>query len=38
MDTGVLVDSAGKDNFFYDETIGFQFIDLNAHDDYIYWA
>jgi hypothetical protein len=36
MDTGVLVDSVGKDNFFYDETIGFQFIDLNAHDDYIY--
>ncbi|MDR2572272.1 MAG: hypothetical protein LBD23_18510 [Oscillospiraceae bacterium] len=36
MDAGVLVDCVGKDNFFYEETIGFQFIDLNAHYDYIY--
>jgi len=36
MEAGVLIDCVGKDNFFYDETIGFQFIDLNAHDDYIY--
>ena len=33
---GVIVDFVGKDNFFYDEIIGFQFIDLNAHDDYEY--
>lgn len=36
IDAGVLVDFVGKDNFFYDETIGFQFIDLCAHDDYEY--
>jgi hypothetical protein len=36
MDAGVIVDFVGKDNFFYHETIGFQFIDLNAHDDYEY--
>ncbi len=35
-DAGVLIDFIGKDNFFYHETIGFQFIDLNAHYDYIY--
>lgn len=33
---GVIVDFAGKDNFFYDEKVGFQFIDLNAHFDYVY--
>ena len=36
MDAGVIVDFAGKDNFFYDEIIGFQFIDLNAHYDHEY--
>jgi len=36
IDAGVIVDFMGKDNFFYHETIGFQFIDLNAHDDYEY--
>ena len=36
IDAGVLIDCWGKDNFFYDETIGFQFIDMNAHDDYEY--
>jgi len=36
IDAGVLIDSVGKDNFFYHETIGFQFIDLNAHEDYEY--
>lgn len=36
VDAGVLVDFAGKDNFFYDKAIGFQFIDLNAHYDYEY--
>jgi hypothetical protein len=36
IDAGVIVDFVGKDNFIYHETIGFQFIDLNAHDDYEY--
>jgi hypothetical protein len=36
IDAGVIIDSAGKDNFFYDEAVGFQFIDLNAHFDYEY--
>ena len=36
MNTGVLIDFMGKDNFFYDENIGFQFIDLNSHSDYVY--
>ena len=36
INTGVIVDFVGKDNFFYDETIGFQFIDMNAHEDYEY--
>jgi hypothetical protein len=35
-DTGVLIDFVGKDNFFYHEKIGFQFIDLNTHYDYVY--
>lgn len=35
-DAGVLIDFIGKDNFFYHEAVGFQFIDLNAHYDYIY--
>ena len=35
-DAGVIVDFAGKDNFFYHKTNGFQFIDLNAHYDYEY--
>ena len=36
IDEGIIVDSVGKDNFFYHEAIGFQFIDLNSHDDYEY--
>ena len=36
MDAGAIVDFVGKDNFFYDETVGFQFIDLNAHYDHEY--
>ena len=36
MDAGVVIDSAGKDNFFYDATIGFQFIDLNELYGFIY--
>ena len=33
MGAGLLIDFVGKDNFFYDEKIGVQFIDLLAHDD-----
>ena len=36
VDARIIVDFIGKDNFFYDETIGFQFIDLHSHDDYVY--
>jgi len=36
ISAGIIVDFMGKDNFFYDENIGFQFIDLNAHYDYEY--
>lgn len=36
INAGVLIDFMGKDNFFYHEAIGFQFIDLNAHFDYVY--
>ena len=36
IDAGVIVDCVGKDNFFYHKVIGFQFVDLNAHDDYEY--
>ena len=32
----VLIDFMGKSNFFYDETAGFQFIDINSHTDYKY--
>ena len=35
-DAGVLIDFMGKDNFFYHETTGFHFIDLNAQYDYAY--
>lgn len=32
----ILVDCNGQSNFFYDERAGFQFIDLDAHNDYRY--
>ena len=32
----ILIDFFGKSNFFYDSEFGFQFIDLNAHNDYKY--
>ena len=35
-DADVIIDFVGKDNFFYDEAVGFQFVDLNAHFDYVY--
>jgi len=36
LDNDVLIDFMGKSNFFYDETAGFQFIDLDSHTDYKY--
>lgn len=36
VEASIIVDFVGKDNFFYDEVVGFQFIDLDAHDDYEY--
>jgi hypothetical protein len=32
----ILIDFQGKSNFFYDETEGFQFIDLDSHTDNYY--
>lgn len=32
----ILIDDFGKSNFFYDTELGFQFIDLDAHNDYRY--
>lgn len=36
FDNDILIDFNGKSNFFYDDTAGFQFIDLNSHTDYKY--
>jgi len=36
MEHDILIDSMGKSNFFYDKTVGFQFIDLDSHTDYRY--
>ena len=36
FDHDILIDFHGKSNFFYDETAGFQFIDLDSHTDYKY--
>ena len=36
LEKDILIDSFGKSNFFYDEDEGFQFIDLDSHDDYKY--
>ena len=32
----ILIDCNGKSNFFYDPEAGFQFIDLDSHNDYRY--
>lgn len=32
----ILIDCGGKSNFFYDTDQGFQFIDLDSHNDYRY--
>lgn len=36
LDNDILIDFNGKSNFFYDDTAGFQFIDLNSHTDFKY--
>lgn len=36
IENDILIDFMGKSNFFYDEEIGFQFIDINSHTDYKY--
>ncbi len=36
LDNDILIDFNGKSNFFYDDTVGFQFIDLNSYSDYKY--
>ncbi len=35
-DNDILIDFMGKSNFFYDTSVGFQFIDINSHTDYKY--
>jgi len=32
----LLIDFFGKSNFYYDEEVGIQFIDIKSHDDYYY--
>lgn len=36
LDNDVLIDFNAKSNFFYDDTMGFQFIDIDSHTDYKY--
>lgn len=36
LEHDILIDFLGKSNFFYDEHIGFQFIDINSHTNYHY--
>ena len=36
LNNDILIDFNAKSNFFYDETEGFQFIDLDSHTDYKY--
>ncbi|MDR0446737.1 MAG: hypothetical protein LBH17_06920, partial [Oscillospiraceae bacterium] len=36
LNNDILIDFNGKSNFFYDDTEGFQFIDLDSHTDYKY--
>ena len=36
FDNDVLIDFNGKSNFFYDASVGFQFIDLDSHTDFKY--
>jgi len=36
LNEDILIDCNGQSNFFYDSNAGFQFIDLDAHNDYKY--
>jgi len=36
LNNDILIDFNGKSNFFYDDTEGFKFIDLDSHTDYKY--
>lgn len=36
IDNDVLIDFMGKSNFFYEDSVGFQFIDIDSHTDYKY--
>ena len=36
LNNDILIDFQGKSNFFYDEKIGFQFIDIDSHTDNYY--
>lgn len=36
LEKDILIDCFGRSNFFYDKDEGFQFIDLDAHNDYKY--
>ena len=36
LDRDILIDFYGKSNFFYDVNEGFQFIDLDSHNDWYY--
>ncbi|MHB1483331.1 MAG: hypothetical protein ACYCYI_01585 [Saccharofermentanales bacterium] len=36
FDNDILIDFNAKSNFFYDDTAGFQFIDLDSHTDFKY--
>lgn len=36
LEEDLLIDCNGKSNFFYDKDVGFQLIDLDAHNDFSY--
>ena len=36
LNEDILIDCNGRSNFFYDSNVGFQYIDLDAHNDYKY--
>lgn len=36
LEKDLLIDCLGTSNFFYDKDVGFQFIDLDSHNDYRY--
>lgn len=36
LEKDILIDFNGQSNFFYDSKTGFQFIDLDSHNDFVY--